>query len=105
MGPRCFGQCLSDVNMPKCAILKVHLKVILVRKKKLRSKLRLSKVAMRLDESLNQSLQGDLKKISYMSSNEALENCCKVPNKHVIGHVLVGQNGGSTTTMTFSSAL
>ena len=56
--------------MPKCAILKVHLKVILIRKKKPRSELRLSKVAMRLDESLNQSLQGDLKKISYMSSNE-----------------------------------
>ena len=72
MGPGCFGQCLSDLNMPKCAILKVHLKVILIRKKKPRSELRLSKVAMRLDESLNQSLQGGLKKISYMSSNEAL---------------------------------
>ena len=31
-----------------------------------------------------------------MVSNGPPENYCKVPNEHVIGHVLVGQNGGST---------
>ena len=29
-------------------------------------------------------------------SNRPPRNYCKVPNKHVMGHVLVGQNGGST---------
>ena len=31
-------------------------------------------------------------------SNGSLENYCKVSNEHVIGHVLVGQNGGSIIT-------
>ena len=30
-------------------------------------------------------------------SNGPPWNYCKVPNEHIIGHVLVGQNGGSTT--------
>ena len=61
-----------------------------------RSKLGLPKVTMELDKSLNQSPQGGLEKISYMSSNGPLGNCCKVLNKYLIGHVLGGQNGGST---------
>ena len=68
--------------MPKCAILKVHLKAILKRKEKPKSKLRLPRVTMGSDESLNQSLQGSLEKIGYMSSNESSGNCCKVPNKY-----------------------
>ena len=28
--------------------------------------------------------------------NGSLENYCKVSNRHVIGHMLVGQNRGST---------
>ena len=68
--------------MPKCAILKVHLKAILKRKEKPKSKLRLPRVTMGSDESLNQSLQGSLEKIGYMSSNEPSGNCCKVPNKY-----------------------
>ena len=48
--------CLSDLNMPKCAILKVHLKVILKRKEKPKSKLGLLRVTMGLDKSLNHSL-------------------------------------------------
>ena len=51
---------------------------------------------MELDKSLNQSPQGGLENIGYMSSNEPLGNCYKVPNKYLIGHVLGGQNGGST---------
>ena len=51
---------------------------------------------MELDESLNQSPQGDLEKIGYTSSNEPLGNCCKVSNKYLIRHVLGGQNEGST---------
>ena len=84
--------------MPKCAILKVHLKAILKRKEKPKSKLGLLRVTMRLDKSLNQSLKCDLEKISYMSNNGPLGNCCKVPNEHIIGHVLEGQNEGSTYT-------
>ena len=68
--------------MPKCAILKVHLKAILKRKEKPKSKLRLPRVTMGSNESLNQSLQGSLEKIGYMSSNESSGNCCKVPNKY-----------------------
>ena len=52
---------------------------------------------MELDKSLNQSPQGGLEKIDYMSSNGPLGNCCKVPNKYLIGYVLGGQNEGSTT--------
>ena len=48
-------------------------------------------------EFLNQSLQGGLEKISYMSSNGLLGNCCKVPSEHVIG-----QNGGSTILLSLN---
>ena len=58
-------------------------------------KLGLPRVTMGLDKSLNQSLKCDLEKISYMNSNGPLENCCKVLNKHLIIHVLGGQNRGS----------
>ena len=51
---------------------------------------------MGLDKSFNQSLQDDLEKIGYMSSNGPLRNCCKVSDKYLIGHVLGEQNGGST---------
>ena len=51
---------------------------------------------MELDESFNQSPQGGLEKIGYMSSNGLPGNCCKVSNKYLIGHVLRRQNGGST---------
>ena len=89
--------------MPKCAILKVHLKAILKRKEKPKSKLGLLRVTMRLDKSLNQSPQGGLKiyiYIGYTSSIKPLGNCCKVPNKYLIGYVLGGQNGGSTVEFT-----
>ena len=39
---------------------------------------------MESNKPLNQSLQGGLEKISYMSSNGLPGNCCKVPNKHLI---------------------
>ena len=61
-----------------------------------KSKLGLSRVTMGLDKFFNQSPQGGLEKISYTSSNGPLGNCCKVPNEHIIGHVLVGKNGWST---------
>ena len=35
-----------------------------------------------------------------MSSNGPPGNCCKVPNKHLIGHMLGEQNGGFTTGKT-----
>ena len=54
----CLGQCLGDLNMPKCAILKVHLKAILKMKEKPKSKLGLLRVTMGLNKSFNQSLQG-----------------------------------------------
>ena len=58
------------LNGFKCAILKVYLKAILKRKeKKPKSKLGLPKVIMGLDKSLNQSLRGNSKKVSSMSSN------------------------------------
>ena len=50
------------------------------------------------NKPLNQSLQGGSEKISYMSSNGPPGNCYKVPNKHLIGYVLGGQNGRSTLT-------
>ena len=56
---------------------------------------------MKLDKSLNQSSHGGLEKIDYMSSNGPLGNCCKVLNKYLIGHVLEGQNGGSTNMPLF----
>ena len=61
-----------------------------------KSKLGLPRVTTGLDKSLNQSPQGGLEKIGYMSSNGPPRNCYKVPNKYLIGHVLGGQNGGST---------
>ena len=61
-----------------------------------KSKLGLPRLTMGIDKSLNQSPQGGLEKIGYMSSNGSLGNCCKVLNEHTIGHVLVGQNGRST---------
>ena len=54
---------------------------------------------MGLDKSLNQNPQGDLEKIGYTSSNGQPGNCCKVPNKYLIGHVLGVQNGGSTKSL------
>ena len=51
---------------------------------------------MGLYKSLNQSPQGGLEKISYTSSNRPSGNCCKIPNKYLIRHVLGGQNGGFT---------
>ena len=51
---------------------------------------------MGLGKSLNQSLQGGLEKIGYTSSNRPLGNCCKIRDKYLIGHVLGGQNEGST---------
>ena len=59
-------------------------------------KLRLPKVTMELDKSLNQSPQGGLEKIGYMSRDGPPGNCYKVPNKYLIGHVLRGQNEVST---------
>ena len=67
------------------------------RKKTPKSKLKLPRITMGSDESLNQSLQGGLEKISYMISNGPPGNCCKVSSEHVIGHVLIRQNGGSTS--------
>ena len=52
-GPKVFR------TMPKCAILKVHLKATLKKKEKPKSKLGLLRVIMGLDKSLSQSLQGD----------------------------------------------
>ena len=51
-----------------------------------KSKLGLSRVTMGLDKSLNQSLRGDSKKVSSMSSYEPPRNYCKVLNKYLIGH-------------------
>ena len=61
-----------------------------------KSKLGLPRVRMELDKSLNQSFQGGLENIGYMSSNGPPGNCCKIWNQYLIGHVLGGQNGGST---------
>ena len=67
-----------------------------------KSKLGLPRVTMELDKSLNQSPQGGLEKISYTSSNGPSGNCCKIPNKYLIRHVLGGQNGGYTNMPLFS---
>ena len=56
-----------------------------------KSKLRLTRVTMGLNESLNQSPRDDLENIGYTTSNGPPGNCCK-------GHVLGGQNEGSTQT-------
>ena len=61
-----------------------------------KAKLGLPRATMGLDKSLNQSPQGDLKNIGYTSSNRPPRNCRKVSNKYLIGHVLGGQNEGST---------
>ena len=53
-----------------------------------KSKLRLPRVTMGLDKSLNQGLQGGLENIGYTSSNEPPRNYCKVTDKYLIGHVL-----------------
>ena len=66
-----------------------------------KSKLGLPRVTMGLTKSLNQSLQCYLEKIGYTSSNEPPGNCCKIPNEHIIGHMLIGQNGGSTNMSLF----
>ena len=60
-----------------------------------KSKLGLPRVTMELDKSLNHSPQGGLEKIDYTSSNGPPGNCCKIPDKYLIGHLLEGQNGGS----------
>ena len=52
-------------------------------------KLGLPRITMELYKSLNQSPQGGLEKIGYMSSSGPPRNCCKIPNEHIIGHVLV----------------
>ena len=54
---------------------------------------------MELDKSLNQSPQGGLEKIGYVSSNGPPGNCCKIRDKYLIEHVLRGQNGGSTLAL------
>ena len=55
---------------------------------------------MGLNKSLNQSPQDDLEKIGYTCSNGPPGNCGKASNKYLIGHVLGGQNGGSTEEYT-----
>ena len=66
-----------------------------------KSKLGLPRVTMELDKSLNQSSQGDLEKIGYTSSNGPPRNYCKIQDKYLIGHVLRGQNRGSTNMPLF----
>ena len=66
-----------------------------------KSKLVLLIVTMKLDKSLNQSFHGDLEKIGYTSCNRPIGNCYKIQNQHLIGHVLGGQNGGSTNMLLF----
>ena len=53
------------------------------------SKLGLPRVTIGLNESLNRSPRGGLEKIGYTSVNGLSGNYCK-------GHVLGGQNRGST---------
>ena len=62
-----------------------------------KSKLGLPRITMELDKSLNQSPQGGLEKIDYMSSNGLPWNYCKIWDKYLIGHVIRGQNGGFTS--------
>ena len=66
-----------------------------------KSKLGLPRVTIGLNKSFNQSSHGDLEKIGYTSSNGPSGNFCKVLNKYLIGHVLGGQNGGSTNMPLF----
>ena len=66
-----------------------------------KSKIGLPRVTMGLNEPLNQSPRGGLEKIEYGSSNGPLGNCCKVLNKYLIGHMIRGQNGGSTNMLLF----
>ena len=40
-----------------------------------------------------------------MVSNGPPRNYCKASNEHIIGHVLVGKNGGSVETLVISLAL
>ena len=54
-----------------------------------KSKLGLPRVTMGLNEPLNPSPRGGLKKIGHASSNWPPGNCCK-------GHMPGGQNEGST---------
>ena len=61
----------------------------------LKSKLGPPRDIIELDKSLNHSPQGGLEKIGYASINGPSENCCK-------GHVLGGQNEGSTIVLTNS---
>ena len=56
-------------------------------------------------KSLNQSPQGGLEKISYMSSNGSSRNCYKILNKNLIGHVLGRQNGRSTLKFHVSTSV
>ena len=81
MGLRWLGHCLSDLNMPKCTILK--------RKEKSKSKSELPRVTIRgqINPSTRVSEVAQ-KKDKYMSSNGPPGNCCKVLNKHLTGHVL-----------------
>ena len=66
-----------------------------------KSKLGLPRVTMELDKSLNHSPQGGLEKIGYTSSNGPPRNYCKIQDKYLIGHVLRGQNRGSTNMPLF----
>ena len=68
-----------------------------------KSKIGQPSVTMELDKFINQSPQGGLEKIGYMSSNGPPGNCCKVPNKYLIGYMLGEQNGGSTNMPLFST--
>ena len=61
-----------------------------------KAKLGLPTATMTLVKSLNQSPQGGFKKKWYTSRNGPTGNCCKLPNKYLIGYVLGKQNGGST---------
>ena len=64
-------------------------------------KLGLPRVTMGLNAPLNQSPRGGLEKIGYTSSNGPPGNYCKVSNKCLIGHVLGGENVGSTNMPLF----
>ena len=51
---------------------------------------------MEPDKPFNQILQSGSENVSCTSSNGPPRNCCKIPDKYLIGHVLGGQNGGFT---------
>ena len=59
-----------------------------------KSKLELPKVTIRGQIILQPKSPRCLEKIGYTSSNDPPGNYYKVLNKHLIGHVLRGQNGG-----------